>query len=74
LPAFAPPCGVLLDTPQSSLLAALHLTPRWLSGMSPNPLISKKNPELDGGFGASSHSACFINSDDFNTIHESEPF
>jgi hypothetical protein len=29
LPSLAPPCGVLLHTPQSSLLGALHLTPCW---------------------------------------------
>jgi len=33
LSSLAPPCGVLLHTPQSSLLGALHLTPCWWSGM-----------------------------------------
>jgi hypothetical protein len=27
--ALAPPCGVSLHTPQSSLLGALHLMPSW---------------------------------------------
>jgi hypothetical protein len=29
LPSLAPSCGVLLHTPQSSLLGALHLTACW---------------------------------------------
>jgi len=33
LPSIAPPCGVLLHTPQSSLLGALHLISCWWSGI-----------------------------------------
>jgi hypothetical protein len=29
LPSFVPHCGVFPYTPQSSLLGALHLMPRW---------------------------------------------
>jgi hypothetical protein len=39
LPSIAPPCDVLIHTPQSSLLVALHLTPQWRPGSHKSLLI-----------------------------------
>jgi hypothetical protein len=52
-------CGVTFDrstlrripnTPQSSLLGALHLTPRWCPGLNQNQTFSLMLWKLEGGF------------------------